>query len=132
LVVCGAGEVSTVSLFGNKQRVADLERNLDVSDEEARTLLLSIDPLASLAQMQDQLHRRLLELTPQVSEELRTAWEDAAQLAVKRRPAATLPKAVAPGPEQFLVLVGCRDERQQVELLERFTREGLECKALLA
>jgi hypothetical protein len=30
------------------------------------------------------------------------------------------------------VLVTCRDERQQVELLERFQAEGLECKALLS
>jgi len=28
--------------------------------------------------------------------------------------------------------VKCRDEKQQVELLERFGREGLECRALLA
>jgi hypothetical protein len=26
----------------------------------------------------------------------------------------------------------CRDERQQVELLERFHREGLACKSLLS
>ena len=35
-------------------------------------------------------------------------------------------------PEQYLILVTCRDEKQQVELLERFGREGLECRALLA
>ncbi len=33
--------------------------------------------------------------------------------------------------EAFYVLVTCRDERQQVELLARFQGEGLECKALL-
>src|SRR6516225_11133468 len=43
---------------------------LDVTDEEARTLLLSIDPLAALAQAQAQLHERLLELTPAASPEL--------------------------------------------------------------
>jgi hypothetical protein len=32
----------------------------------------------------------------------------------------------------LLVLATCRDERQQVELLERFRRDGLECKALLS
>src|ERR1700730_11217948 len=37
---------------------------LDVNDEEARTLLLSIDPLAALAETQEQLHERLLTLTP--------------------------------------------------------------------
>jgi len=33
--------------------------------------------------------------------------------------------------EQFLVLITCRDEKQQVELLEKFPGEGLECKALV-
>jgi hypothetical protein len=33
--------------------------------------------------------------------------------------------------EQFMVLITCRDEKHQVELLGRFQREGLECKALV-
>jgi hypothetical protein len=37
--------------------------------------LLSIDPLAALAQTQDQLRDRLLELTPAVSPDLQAAWE---------------------------------------------------------
>ena len=41
-------------------------------------LLLSIDPLASLAENQAQLQERLLSLTPTVSPELRLAWEAAA------------------------------------------------------
>src|ERR1022692_2359969 len=43
---------------------------LDVSDEEARALLLSIDPLAELALVQDQIHQRLLDLTPTDSPDL--------------------------------------------------------------
>jgi hypothetical protein len=35
-------------------------------------------------------------------------------------------------PEQYLILVTCRDEMEQVELLGRFRCEGLACKALLA
>jgi hypothetical protein len=35
-------------------------------------------------------------------------------------------------PEQWLVLVTCRDEKLQVELLQRFGREGLECWALVS
>src|SRR5438105_5866556 len=46
---------------------------LDVNDDEARALLLSIDPLAALAQTQGQLHDRLLELTPTDSAELEAA-----------------------------------------------------------
>jgi hypothetical protein len=104
---------------------------LDVTDEEARAMLLSIDPLAALAQTQEQLHTRLMELTPAASEELRAAWKASAQAAEAIR-SARLPEEVDPGPEQFLVLVRCRDERQQVELLTRFKEEGLECKALLS
>src|SRR5262249_24346516 len=61
---------------------ADMEVDvevLDVSDDEARALLLSIDPLAALAQTQEQLQQRLLELAPTDSEDLRAAWEAAAR-----------------------------------------------------
>jgi hypothetical protein len=47
--------------------------------------------------------------------------------------AALAAEAEKPGivdvPEQWLVLVTCRDEKQQVEVLERFRREGVECRA---
>jgi len=50
--------------------------------------------------------------------------------------AALTAEAPRPGivdvPEQWLVLVTCRDEKQQVELLEGFRREGVECRALVA
>ncbi len=104
---------------------------LDVTDEEARALLLSIDPLAALAQTQEQLRDRLLELTPTPNADLQAAWEAAANpnLAAMNNPAPWQPQEV---PEEFLLLLTCRDEKQQVELLERFHREGLECKALLS
>jgi hypothetical protein len=103
---------------------------LDVNEDEARALLLSIDPLAGLAQTQEQLHQCLLELTPTDSEELRAGWEAAARAALERP--TQLPEEVDYGPAQFLVLVTCRDEQHQVELLGRFKEEGLKCKAALA
>ena len=104
---------------------------LDVNDEEARALLLSIDPLAALAETQGQLHDRLLELTPAASPELRAAWEATANpaLAALAAPAPWQPQDI---PEQYLILVTCRDEKQQVELLQRLSGEGLECRALLS
>jgi len=33
--------------------------------------------------------------------------------------------------EQFMIVITCRDEKHQVELLGRFQGEGLECKALV-
>jgi hypothetical protein len=103
---------------------------LDVTDDEARALLLSIDPLATLAQTQEQLRDRLLELTPTPNADLQAAWE------ATRNPLLAERTEPPPGPqtipEQYLILLTCRDERQQVELLERFRREGLPCKALLS
>jgi hypothetical protein len=103
---------------------------LDVGDDEARTLLLSIDPLAELAQQQEQLHQRLLELAPPVPPELDEAWHAAAQTCLEP------PKGKGWGSkrleEQWYVLVECRDEKQQVELLGRFKGEGLTCKAVLS
>jgi hypothetical protein len=103
---------------------------LDVAEEEARALLLSIDPLAALAQTQSQLHERLRELTPVVSPELEAAWRQAAEGAVAASPERPWRTEVVP--EQYLVLVTCRDESQQTELLARLTGEGWDCKALLS
>jgi hypothetical protein len=104
---------------------------LDVNEEEARALLLSIDPLSALAQTQEQIHQRLMEFTPAPEPELDAAW----RAAIERAMAGPAPEP-SPGiqevPEQFLILVTCRDETQQGELLERFRVERLECKALIS
>jgi hypothetical protein len=103
---------------------------LDVTEEEARTLLLSLDPLAALAQTQHELHQRLLELTPPPADELQALWQATAEATLTTPDSGAVP--ALPLREQFLLLVTCRDERQQVELLEQFRQQGLEVKALLA
>ena len=117
---------------------------LDLTDEEARVLLLSIDPLASLAETQEQLHQRLLDLTPVDDADLRAAWQAAAE---KAAAAPLSPWGRGAGGEgldssgvkdieiireQFYVILECRDEKHQVELLKRFAAEGFKCKAALA
>jgi hypothetical protein len=104
---------------------------LDVSEDEARALLLSIDPLAALAQPQEQLRDRLLELAPTESDDLRAAWEAAARSCLEA-PRRTQRPGLADIPAQYLILETCRDEPHQVELLGRFQGEGLECRALLS
>jgi hypothetical protein len=104
---------------------------LDVTEEEARTLLLSIDPLAALAETQTQLRDRLRELAPPVPEEVQAAWRAAAEGALLTGEAQPVASADL-GAEQFFVLVTCRDERHQVEVLQRLAGDGLECRALLS
>jgi hypothetical protein len=103
---------------------------LDVTDEEARKLLLIIDPITSLTEQQEQFRQRLLEITPIKSADLQAGLQDSLD-ALLRTPHKEAPAGFQIK-EQFLILVTCRDEKEQVELLRRFTEEGWECKALVA
>jgi hypothetical protein len=123
-------------LDGHLRRALDPDMEVDVevlnlTDDEARALLLTIDPLAALAHTQEQIHQRLLELAPPVPEELRAAWQAAAEACTAEASAAK-PSKVVPAPEQFLILITCRDERHQLELLGQLHAEGEKCKALLS
>jgi hypothetical protein len=110
---------------------------LDVDDAEARALLLSIDPLAQLAGYDTQMLEELRELTPTDAVVLEELWQNIAiaQEAVE----ATLEEARNQEPpvekeltEQFLILVECGSEEEQVTLLQRFQDDGLKCRALLS
>jgi len=110
---------------------------LDVDDAEARALLLSIDPLAQLAGYDTRMLEELRELTPTDAAVLEELWQNiaTAQEAVE----ATLEEARNQEPpvekeltEQFLILVECGSEEEQVSLLQRFQDDGLKCRALLS
>jgi hypothetical protein len=109
---------------------------LDVTEAEARTLLLSLDPLAQLADTDPGALEALRGLTHTDSDALANLWESLAHAAVttEERLAKSRQSRSARDniPEQFLVLVECAGEREQAELLERFRGEGLRCKALLS
>ena len=108
---------------------------LDVSDAEARGLLLAIDPLAQLAEYEATTLCELRALVAPDSPAARQLWEaiEGAGAAVRE----TLEKARKTTkedvlPEQFLVLVECVSEAEQAALLKRFKAEGLNCKALVS
>jgi hypothetical protein len=104
---------------------------LDVNEQEARELLMSIDPLVQLGQMQRQLYERLGEITPTQEEELKDLWEAAARQGLEELESQRkfISQVI---PEQYMVLVMCQNEKEQMALLERFQREGLLCKSLLS
>jgi hypothetical protein len=108
---------------------------LDVSDAEARVLLLSLDPLAQLADYDLAALDRLRDQTPTESDALANLWASIAQAnadidEVLEETSNT--RSERDVPEQFLILVECDGEEQQVELLRRFQDEGLRCKPLLS
>jgi hypothetical protein len=107
---------------------------LDVTDDEARTLLLSIDPLAQLAGYDADLLDELRRITETDSEQLRQLWAaiDRTDKELRRDLDELQNNRPTEPPEQFLVLVECGNEEEQVALLERFQREGLRCRALVS
>jgi hypothetical protein len=105
---------------------------LDVSDEEARKLLLSLDPLAQLAEYDEQCLADLRSLTQSSSNTLSALWAN-----IQKRDAEILKEVQRvhnnrkPIAASYLVLIECATEPEQKDLLSRFTREGLKCKALI-
>lgn len=103
---------------------------LDVNEEEARKLLLTLDPLAELAENDGKVLAELAEITQSDQKVLNDFWQS---LLAKDE---AEPKPADPEEdqtrEQFLILVQCRDEAEQVELLTRFQSEGIPCRALVS
>jgi hypothetical protein len=105
---------------------------VDVTADEARKLLLTIDPLAGCAETDPEMAAELARMVATDDEYLQKLWDS---LSDSQTIDDLLPKDESPAPvvkEQFLILVTCTDETEQCELLQRFQQEGLTCKALLS
>jgi hypothetical protein len=109
---------------------------VDVNDAEARALLLSIDPLAQLADYDEQILGQLRRVTDTASDALRNLWDAVghASAAVSESLAQSQTEKAGPDvlPDRYLILVECADEPTQTALLKRFQQEGLTCRALLS
>jgi hypothetical protein len=105
---------------------------LDVTDAEARALLLAIDPLAQLAGYEADTLAELRRQAEADSAAVKSLWQTLQEASAQTRRRLDQARADAAPPEQFFVLVACDDEAQQCELLERFRAEGLRCEAKLA
>jgi hypothetical protein len=111
---------------------------LDVTEEEARLLLLTFDPLVGLAEYDSDVLDELRAVTTAESDVLTQLWDriEASNRQVEKdlqdaghdgRNRPTKPPA-----EQWLILIECDDEAEQRHLLERFQLEGLRCKPLVS
>jgi hypothetical protein len=108
---------------------------LDVSEDEARKLLFTLDPLSALADTDEDVAAELAKLCDTDDETLRRLYDSLAggpsvEDIVREAGADDAPTPAVK--EQYLVLVTCRDEAHQIEILQRFQEEGLPCKALLS
>jgi hypothetical protein len=106
---------------------------LDVNDDEARKLLLSIDPLAQLADYDDKCLDELRQVAATDNATLGALWASLGRKdeAIRRQLDRTArERPAAPEvPEQFLVLIECSSEQEQIKLLRRLKQEGLRATA---
>lgn len=106
---------------------------LDVDDAEARALLLSLDPLAALADFDNGMLDELRRMTEADNDVLDALWsslqakDEATKKALNKQPSKADEEPI---PETFLVMVECNDESEQVSLLRLFRKQGLNCRAV--
>ena len=105
---------------------------LDVSEEEADKILLTLDPLAALAGVETTRLAELLEATafesPQVSQLLDGLAREAAGANAALADAAERPEVEIP--ESYQVVVECEDESDQQAMFDRLRSEGRRCRVL--
>jgi len=103
---------------------------VDLDDEEAAKLLSLHDPLAALAETDDDALAELLAEVETQNDALRQLLDG--MLAAEELPVDQdndLPDEVNV-PEAFQVVVECSDEAQQREVYERLAAEGMKCRLL--
>jgi hypothetical protein len=107
---------------------------LDVTDDEARKLLLSIDPLAQLAGYDQTTLDTLRGAVETDNQTLAALWAtvNAAQAvtteALKREAKKRAPAQIVP--QQWSVVVTCTDEHDQLATWKKLKALGLTCKML--
>ncbi len=106
---------------------------LDVTDDEARKLLLSIDPLAALAETERGPLEILRNLVATDEDALATLWASIETLPeevdLEKENKAEKAKNL---PEKWLVLIECENEAMQVLLLPEMQTRGIPVKALVS
>ena len=105
---------------------------LDLDEQEAAKLLALHDPLAGMAEANDEVLAELLAQVETESDALQSLLDQMlgdSEIALDETEPES-EKAVAI-PEAFQVVVECRDEAEQQAVYERLTSDGYACKLLM-
>lgn len=106
---------------------------LDLSAEEADKLLAVLDPLAGMAEADDNKLSALMAYVETTDAALRGMLDEllanSSRCKLDISTASKQPTSVAV-PESFQILVDCRDEPDQRSLYERLTADGYGCRVL--
>ncbi len=105
---------------------------LDVNAEEADKILLTHDPLAALAEADQQRVQELVATcefeNPQVREMLDQLEKEVTQSAWPFKEGGDKPAVEIP--ESYQVVIECEGEHEQEQVYERMSKEGFRCRVL--
>ena len=107
---------------------------VELSEAEEKAVLATFDPIAGLAEPDAQKLDRLLCDIDSQNPAIRQLLADLAPLADSPGSDAQAMPANDQTDElgcTFQILIDCQSEQQQAELLQRFEREGLVCRAMI-
>lgn len=107
---------------------------VEVSEEEERKVLACLDPIAELAEVDKERLTELLGSFEATSPGMRSLVGELTSrhdLAAWERESAAHAANDAAIPESFQILITCRSEDEQRELLDELVRDGHECRAFL-
>ena len=109
---------------------------LDLDEREAKKLMAVLDPLAAMAESNDEALAELLAHVETESDAVQAMLDemlgnhDALEGGSGGTDETPVPPRDIDVPEAFQVVVECRDENQQRTVFERLTDEGFECRLL--
>ncbi len=104
---------------------------LDVNEAEADKLLVTLDPLAGLAEVDQEKLNALLPNIETSSAALQQMLDKLAGNPATLNAEEAEPEGPDSIPEQWRILIECQSEAEQDALLARFQTENLKCRALV-
>ena len=104
---------------------------VDVSEDEEALVLATLDPIAAMAATDKQ---KLDELFQDINSDNENVQKLMADIAEKNKLLSDDNKSgeYQEIPEQYAILIECKNEQEQAELLEKFTQDGINCRALIS
>lgn len=132
-VVDGHARIEEALKLGDETPVPFIE--VELSEEEEQKILLTIDPISAMAAADKQNLDALLQDVSTASAGVQSMLAELAEKNGLEYGAAIggeLNSSEDVIPSQFAIMIECRTEEEQAELLERLNAEGIKCKALIS
>ncbi len=132
-VVDGHARIEEALKLGDETPVPFIE--VELSEEEEQKILLTIDPISAMAAADKQNLDALLQDVSTASAGVQSMLAELAEKNGLEYGAAIggeLNSSEDVIPSQFAIMIECRTEEEQAELLERLNTEGIKCKALIS